>query len=132
MNRPLRSPRGDRERGSAVVDFVLVGALVTVLLAAVLQLALTLHVRATLIDCAAEGARHGALLGSSSESGLERTRELVNSALSPAYADDVTASVAELGGVPVLVVSIRAPLPIVGLLGPSGAFTVSGRALMET
>jgi hypothetical protein len=125
------SPR-DRERGSAVVDFVLVGALVTVLLAGVLQLALTLHVRATLIDCAAEGARHGALLDSSPAVGVMRTRELIGSALSSTYADDVTSTVSDLGGVPVLVVSVRAPLPIVGLLGPAGVLEVSGRALMET
>ncbi len=131
MNRPLRWQPRDRERGSAVVDFVLVGALVTVLLAGVLQLALTLHVRATLIDCAAEGARHGALLDSSPTGGVLRTRELIGSALSPTYADDVTSTVSDLDGVPVLVVSVRAPLPIMGLLGPSGVFQVSGRALME-
>ena len=125
-----RTPR-QHERGSAVVDFVLVGALVTVLLAGVLQLALTLHVRATLIDCAAEGARHGALAGSSPAVGVQRTRELIDSALSPTYSDDVTATVSDLGGAPVLVVSVRAPLPVIGLLGPSGAFEVSGRALME-
>lgn len=101
------------------------------LLAGVLQLALTLHVRATLIDCAAEGARHGALVGNSPAVGVERTRELIESALSPTYSDDVRATVSDLGGAPVLVVSIRAPLPVMGLLGPSGAFEVSGRALME-
>lgn len=132
MSRSAQRRPGDREQGSAVVDFVLVSALVTVLVAAVLQLALTLHVRATLIDCAAEGARHGALVGSSSADGVQRTRDLIASALSPTYADDVTASVTDLGGAPVLVVSVRAPLPVIGFLGPSGAFSVAGRALMET
>ncbi len=104
----------------------------TVLLVGVLQLALALHVRATLIDCAAEGARHGAMLESSPAVGVLRARELIGSALSPTYADDVTSTVSDLGGVPVLVVSVRAPLPIVGLLGPTGVVQVSGRALMET
>ena len=132
MRRGRRESSPDRERGSAVVDFVLVGALVTVLLAAVLQLALALHVRTTLVDCAAEGARVGALLGSSAEAGVERTKYLVGSALSPAYAQDVEASVTDVDGASVLEISVRAPLPVVGLLGPSGVVVASGRAFVES
>lgn len=40
---------------------MLIGALTTVLFAGVVQLAVALHVRATLVDCAAEGARYGSL-----------------------------------------------------------------------
>lgn len=40
----------ERERGSAIVDFVLVGALTSLLFAAVLQVALVQHVRNTLPD----------------------------------------------------------------------------------
>jgi len=55
-------PRTRRpERGAAVVDFVMVGALTTVFFLAVVQLALVLHVRNTLIDAAASGARYGTL-----------------------------------------------------------------------
>lgn len=53
------------DRGSAPVEFVLVGALLTLLTVSVLQFALALHVRSTLIDAAAEGARHAALADSS-------------------------------------------------------------------
>ena len=49
------------ERGSAIVDFLLVSLLVTVLMLGVVQLALTLHVRNVLIDSAAEGARYAAV-----------------------------------------------------------------------
>lgn len=119
------------ERGSAVVDFVLVGALVTVLLVGVLQLALALHVRTTLIDCAAEGARYGALVGSGPDAGADRTRDLVTSALAARYAEDVTARVTELAGAQVVEVSVRAPLPVLGLLGPSGVVEVAGRAYAE-
>ena len=47
-----------RERGSAVVDFVLVGGYDVL---AILQLTLVLHIRNTLIDAAASGARYGTL-----------------------------------------------------------------------
>lgn len=123
--------RASGDRGSAVVDFVLVGALTALLFAAVLQLVLVLHVRATLIDCAAEGARYGALAGSSPEAGADRTRELISSALADGFADDVRAESTVVDGLPVVRVEVTAPLPLVGLLGPSGAVTVDGHALQE-
>src|SRR5699024_8700584 len=46
------------ERGSAVVEFVLVSVLVVTLLLGVLQLTLALHVRNTVVDAAGEGARY--------------------------------------------------------------------------
>lgn len=119
------------DRGSAAVDFVLVGTLVTVLVVAVIQLTLALHVRTTLIDCAAEGARHGALLGSTPEAGAQRTRTLITSALADGYAEDVSARLTSLAGAPVVEVSVRAPLPVIGLLGPSGVVAVSARAYAE-
>jgi len=119
------------DRGSAVVDFVLVGALLTVLFVAVVQLALALHVRATLIDCAAEGARFGALDGSSPAAGAARTRDLVAGALSPRYAEDVDAGVGSIDGVRVVVVRVRAPLPVLGLLGPGHVVAATGRAMLE-
>lgn len=110
---------------------MLVGALTALLFAAVLQLVLVLHVRATLIDCAAEGARYGALAGSSPEAGADRTRELISSALADGFADDVRAESTVVDGLPVVRVEVTAPLPLVGLLGPSGAVTVDGHALQE-
>lgn len=125
----LTGPGADR--GSAAVEFVLVGALTTMLFAGVLQLALALHVRSTLIDCAAEGAHHAALVGSTLADGAARTQELIASALAPEFAEDVSARYAVLDGVPVVEVRVSAPLPVAGLLGPSGRLTVTGRALDE-
>jgi len=51
---------GSAERGSAVVDFVLVSVLLLVLFLGVIQVALAQHVRSMLVDSAAEGARYGA------------------------------------------------------------------------
>ena len=132
MSRRSGAERSDgRDDGSAVVDFVLVGALTTLLFAAVLQLVLVLHVRATLVDCAAEGARYGALDGAAPGDGARRARELIASALAPGFADDVRAETTVVDGLPVVRVEVTAPLPLVGLLGPSGTLTVDGHALQE-
>jgi hypothetical protein len=126
-----RSAAERRERGSAVVDTVLVGALTTLLFASVLQLGLALHVRSTLIDCAAEGARYGALADRTTEQGAARAADLIGMSLSPSFAEQVTARRAELDGLPVVEVRVTAPLPVLGLLGPS-TLTVTGHALAET
>jgi Flp pilus assembly protein TadG len=119
------------DRGSAIVDFALVGGLITVLFAAVLQLTFAVHVRNTLVDCAAEGARHAALADRSPADGEARTRELITMSLAPRFAEDVTARETVLDGVRVVEVEVVAPVPVVGLIGPSGRLTVTGHALEE-
>lgn len=105
--------------------------LVIVIVLAVLQLTLALHVRNTLIDSAAEGARHAALLGSDPGEGVGRARELITMSLSPRYADDVTATTITRGGMELVEVTVAAPLPVLGLLGPGGTVRVSGHAVVE-
>ena len=119
------------ERGSALVDFLLVSVLLTALVLGVVQLALTLHVRTTLIDSAAEGARYAALDGSSLDDGAARTRWLIDSALPAAYAEHVQVARADYRGVQVVEVQVSAPIPVLGLLGPSGVIDVTGRAVEE-
>ena len=116
--------------GSAVVDFALVAGLLTLVLVSVLQLAVVLHVRATVVDCAAEGARLGALADRTPADGAERTRELVTAALSPAYARDVSARTRDVGGRQVVEVRVRAPFPVAGLLGVGDGLDVSGHGLV--
>ncbi len=119
------------DHGSAPVEFVLVGTLVTLVALSVLQVALALHVRSTLIDAAAEGARHAALADSSLAAGVERSRDLITTALGPAYARMVAATTSEYGGAPVVVVTVRAPLPLIGMAGLDETLEVSGRAAIE-
>ena len=107
------------------------GALLVLLLLLVVQVALALHVRATAVDCASEGARFGALAGSSPAAGAERARALLRASLAPRYAADVTARVVEVGGAAVVEVRVRAPLPVVGLLGAGRSLDVAGHALQE-
>lgn len=124
-----RRPSGDA--GSAVVDFVLVSALTAFLFAGVLQLTLALHVRATLIDCAAEGARYGALADRDPDDGARRAAELITSALSPRFAEHVVAEATMVDGLPVVRVEVTAALPALGPLGPAGSLVVDGHALEE-
>ena len=120
------------DRGSAVVEFVLVGMMLTFLTLAVLQLALALHIRNTVLDAAAEGARYGALADNVPSDGVRRTIELISSAIGPDYADDVSVSEGEWMGYPALTVTVRTTLPILGPIGPGGALEVSGHAVVET
>lgn len=113
-----------------MVDFVLVGGLVVVLFAAVLQLALAVHVRNTLVDCAGEGARFAAQQGHTVQDGAVRAAELIEVSLSPAYAQQVLAQERTVDGLDLVEVTVTAPLPVVGLLGPTD-LTVTGHALME-
>lgn len=109
----------------------MVGALLTVLTLGVLQLGLALLVRNTVIDAAAEGARFGALADNSPRDGVARTADLIRVALGDQYARDVTAATGSYLGQPALIVTVRAPLPVVGLLGPA-VLEVSGHAAVET
>jgi TadE-like protein len=120
--------------GSAVVDFALVGGLLSLLFLSVVQLGLVVHVRNTLIDCAAQGARYGARAGRAPSDGIARTRQLVALELSAGYEarlSEVTADVVERSGVAAVEVRLRAPLPLVGLVGPAGELSVAGHAFAE-
>jgi len=133
---PARSAAERRARlradaGSAIVDFALVAGLVTLVFAGVLQLTLALHVRNTLVDCAAEGARYAALADRSPEDGAARTRALIGLSLATGFADDVTVVETTIDGLAVVEVRVTAPLPVAGLLGPAGTLTVTGHALEE-
>lgn len=127
---PAESGAADRDRGSAVVEFALVAPLLLLLALAVLQVALAMHVRATLTSAAAEGARAAALAGASPLAGVRRTRTLLAENLAGSVVDDVTARRAVVDGLAVMTVRVTAVLPMVGLLGPQ-MLTVEVHALQE-
>jgi Flp pilus assembly protein TadG len=126
-SRPSSHPDG----GAAVVEFVGVAALATVVLVALVQVAVVLHVRNTLIDCAAEGARYGALADRVPADGAARTRDLVAADLGGGFAGEVTVGAQTVEGLETVVVTIRAPTPVIGLWGPARTLTVTGHALDE-
>ena len=118
------------EQGSAVVDFVLVGALLTLFSLSIIQLMLVLHVRNTLVDAAASGARYGALADRTSEEAEARTAELITTALNEGFAQDITTSEEVRDGIRTLEVTVKAPMPVLGLVGPDGLMEVHGHAAL--
>lgn len=124
--------RAAGEDGSAAAEFVLVGALLTVLTLSVMQFGLALHVRNTIVDAAGEGARVAALADNGLADGARRTADLITVALGGAYAGDVTAVYGQFLGYPAVRVTVRAPLPLLGLLGPDRMLEVTGHGAVET
>ena len=122
----------NRESGSAVADFAMVSGLLSLMFLAVFQLGLALHIRNTLISCASEGARYGARANATPQDGVARAGQLVRASLTDRYAHDITATTTTVNGVQVLQVRIRAPLPILGPLGPDRVLSVQARAFSES
>lgn len=109
----------------------MVGGLLTALALAVVQLALVLHVRNVLIDAAASGARYGSLADRTGSDARLRAAELITSAIGPDYAAQITVGEFEASGVRSLEVRVVAPIPVIGLIGPSGAMEVAGHAPLQ-
>ena len=120
-----------RERGAAVVEFVLVMVLLVPLVLGIAQVALVLHVRNTLASAASEGARAASPVGATPADGAERTRTMIRAALDDQYADDVSASWTTVGGLPGAQVEVRTRVPALGLFGPSVPIAVTGHAIRE-
>jgi Flp pilus assembly protein TadG len=120
------------DSGSAVIEFTLVGVLLTLLTLAVIQLGLALHVRNTVQDAAAEGARFAALADNLPNDGVLRARQLITEAIGADYASDVDVETGDWMGHPAVTVTVRTTLPVVGLLGVGGGLEVSGHAAIET
>jgi Flp pilus assembly protein TadG len=124
----------DRDRGSAAVDFVLVGVLLTVMFMGLLQLGLDFYVRNVLAACVADGARYGANsdVASPSAGAAAANREIARSlgssfatAYAPAQQDTVD-------GAPVVTVEVRVRLPLLAwFLAHGPVVTATGHALAE-
>lgn len=126
--RPLRPSPAD-DRGSAVVEFVLVGALIVVLATGLLQLAVTLHVRNILVSCASEGAHTAALADVELAEGAQRASQLAGAALGGKEVGAVARHVDE-GDVALVEVTLTTSVPVLGLWG-AGTMSVSAHAIEE-
>ncbi|MFS0854477.1 TadE/TadG family type IV pilus assembly protein [Microbacterium sp. 179-I 3D4 NHS] len=114
------------------MEFVLVGTLLTVLTLAVLQLAFAIYVRNVAHDAAVEGAYHAALADTSLEDGAERTRLVLSRAIGASYADDIEVRAIEAGEQDLIQVTVRATLPLIGLIGIPSALEVNAYAPGES
>lgn len=119
------------QRGSAVVDFVLLAVILMPIVLGILHLALVLHVRNTLVSAASEGARYAATLDRGPADGRARAAQEITGALSGRFARNIDVRRTSIGGAPGVVVTIRATVPPLGLWGPSTPLTATGHAIDE-
>lgn len=110
----------------------MVSAMLLILTVTVLQIGLALYVRSTLLDAAGEGARHAGLFGAGLESGEERAAALISASIGSGYAQNIDATTTERDGAQLVAVTVRAPLPLIGLIGLPETLEVTGHAPMET
>ncbi len=120
------------ERGSSPVEFVLVGALLTALTLAVLQIALAMYVRNVVHDAAVEGAHHAALADTTLGEGAARTEAVITRAVGAEYAGDIAIGEDTSLGHPSVLVRVRTTLPVLGLLGVPFGLEVEARAPVES
>ena len=129
---PRRSgSRARSERGSAIVDFVMILVVLLPMFAALLQLSLVLHVRNTLSSAAAEGARRAAVTGATMDDGRAKAAEQIVGTLNAKYADEIDIHPTTIGGAPAYEVVITAAVPALGIGGPAIEIEVSGNAIIE-
>jgi Flp pilus assembly protein TadG len=125
----------DGERGSAVVDFVLVSVLVVALLLAVLQVAVYVHIRNVVTASAQEGARFAANADIDSAMGAARTVEVVARATSEQTARGLSCSSGEeVDGTGLTLVVVRCSGSVPSLFASRGNLLpveVTGRAVKE-
>jgi Flp pilus assembly protein TadG len=119
------------QRGSALVDVALVTVVLVPLVLGVLQVALVLHVRATLASAASEGARVAATADRGPADGVARTRAQIAAALGRSYARQVGVRRVVVDGAAGVEITVRARVPALGLGGPAVEVTASGRAVEE-
>jgi Flp pilus assembly protein TadG len=125
-------PKARGERGSAVVDFVLVSTILVPLFLGILQVGLFLYVRNTVTAAASEGAHYAAVLNRAPADGEARTRDLIDGVVTDGLVDSVSAEETDIDGQPGVEVTVHAHMPPLGLWGPGISFTVAGHAVKET
>ena len=122
-------PALDLDAGNAVAEYVMVLVLAIVLFGLILQVGFALHVRNTLIDAAAAGARYASLADRTDEDGIARTRGIIADTVGARYARDISVSRTSVGSLPVVEIRVVSPLPVAATLGPPRALEVSGHAV---
>jgi hypothetical protein len=108
--------------GSAPVDFVLVGVLVTLMFMAVLQLGIDFYVRNVLSACVADGARYAADADvADPQLGAAQANEEITGALGAAYATAYAPQPQDrIDGAPVVTIAVTARLPLLAWFLPIG------------
>jgi hypothetical protein len=133
--RAPRDSRGRRDRGAAVVEFVLVSIPLLFLLLAVLQVAVYLHVRNVVVASAAEGARYGANADRASADGGPFAEHVLGRGLSVGTAAGIRCTAGEepgAGGTVLVAVRCRGAVPtLVSVVGRALPVNATARAIKE-
>lgn len=132
MTPALARMRGRREEGAAVVEFVLVGALLLFVVFGVIQVGLVLHARNVLAADAAEGARHAASLSVPVSSGGPFAEELARHGV-PGVGRDLTCTARQTTGQGLALAEVTCQATLHLAFVPAGSVHVSvtGRSLKE-
>ncbi len=133
--RRLRRVRGDD--GVAVVEFVMISALLVFLLFGVLQVAAVLYVRSVVAASAADGARYAAAAGVGAGAGGARADQLMAQAVSASLSSDIPCRGSEVvdAASGLRVVQVVCTGRIRSIFVPAGLFInihVRSRSLKET
>lgn len=121
----LQGPRSSR--GSILVEWIAVSVNLTFLFLSILQIGFFLHVKNTIIDSAAEGARMAGLLYATDIDGIELSRKLITSAISAEYARNI--SIRRTANT--VTVEVVAPVPIIATMGIPNTLRLHARAPIE-
>lgn len=120
----------ESERGDASTEFVMVGALLVLLTMAILQVSFALYARTMMVDAAAAGARYGTMRDRTPQEGMERTRQMIEGVLPSSYAENISyRQSSDSTGVRTLEVTVKSPLPVLGLWGFPDSIEVKGHAI---
>lgn len=121
----------DGERGSAPVEFILVGVVLTMLTLGVVQFALAMHVRNVVQDAAVDAAFYAALADTTPAEAEARARAAVERGVGRDLISFVAIVPGSLRGLDTVRVHIAATLPLVGFVGPGQGTLVTADAPAE-
>ena len=121
------------DRGSAVVEFVGVTALLLALFLVIFQLGVVLHIRNVMAAAAADGARYAANADRTDADGEQRAREAIATSLSEQLARKmIVHAVPDPTDPGVIEVTITGPAPLFVPKLHAFDITVHGHALEES
>ncbi|CAB4622852.1 unannotated protein [freshwater metagenome] len=119
------------ERGSAPVEFVMVGVLLVAVALTVLQIAFVAHIRAVAIDSAIAGAAHAALADTADSEGIARATALVANGVAASLVRSISVTSSEVAGKPIVSIIIQLGVPMIGPWLTIAETEVTGRAFRE-
>lgn len=124
-----------RDRGAAAVEFALVTVPLVLLLLAVLQVAVYLHIRNVVVAGAAEGARQAAVADRSTSDGGPAAERVLAAGVPGRVADGIACTASEeagAGGTVLVAVRCRGGVPaVLAAVGPRLPIDATARALKE-